>query len=158
MLLLWAVSVENLMWYKTICKFVLCNFLNFTWLFIWIWSLCLLFFIKFFIFHQMIALQKLWKMFFISSKKLFSFSRYSNFCIFRFSPIISPASHCFRDWSKKNIKVYDVINCLNKNLITHFIWYLEKEKRCDIETFPTDRELNKEHLYGKIMQKMSTKS
>ena len=29
---------------------------------------------------QMITLQKLWKMFFISSKKLFSFSRYSNVC------------------------------------------------------------------------------
>ena len=38
-------------------------------------------------FHQifMIALQKLWKMLFISSKKLFSFSRYSNFCISVFS-------------------------------------------------------------------------
>ena len=35
-----------------------------------------------FIFDQMIALQKLWKMFFISSKKLFLFLRYSNFCIF----------------------------------------------------------------------------
>ena len=34
-----------------------------------------------FFFHQMIALQKLWKMFFISSKKLFSFSRYSKVCI-----------------------------------------------------------------------------
>ena len=33
-------------------------------------------------FHQMIALQKLWKMLFISSKKLFSFSRYPNICIF----------------------------------------------------------------------------
>ena len=33
-----------------------------------------------FIFHHMIALQKVWKMFFISSKELFSFSRYSNFC------------------------------------------------------------------------------
>ena len=42
-----------------------------------------------FIFHQMIVLQKLWKMFFISSKKLFSFSRYSNFCIFVFSPFFS---------------------------------------------------------------------
>ena len=39
---------------------------------------------KIFIFHQMIALQKLWKTFFISSKKLFLFSRYSNFCIFTF--------------------------------------------------------------------------
>ena len=41
------------------------------------------------ILHQMIVLQKLWKMFFISSKKLFSFSRYSNFCISTF-PSFSP--------------------------------------------------------------------
>ena len=33
-----------------------------------------------------------------------------------------------RRW-KINIKVYDVRNCLNKNLITHFVWYLEKEKK-----------------------------
>ena len=32
-------------------------------------------FIKFLFFHQMGALQKLWKMLFISSKKLYSFSR-----------------------------------------------------------------------------------
>ena len=38
-------------------------------------------FIKFLFFQQMIALQKLWKMLFISSEKLFSFSRYSIFCI-----------------------------------------------------------------------------
>ena len=42
------------------------------------YSLCLQFFIKLF-FNQMIALQNLWKVFFISSKKLSSFSRYSNF-------------------------------------------------------------------------------
>ena len=36
----------------------------------------------FLFFHQILALKKLWKMFFISSKKLFSFSRYSNFCNF----------------------------------------------------------------------------
>ena len=41
------------------------------------------------ILNQMLALQKLWKMFFISSKKLFSFSRYSSFCIFVF-PSFSP--------------------------------------------------------------------
>ena len=29
---------------------------------------------------------------------------------------------------------YKVVNCLNKNLITRFIWYIKKE-RCDIETF-----------------------
>ena len=38
-------------------------------------------FYQIFISHQMIAYQKLWKMFFISSKKFFSFLRYSNFCI-----------------------------------------------------------------------------
>ena len=44
--------------------------------------MCLLCFIKFLFFHQMIILQKLWKKFFISPKKLFLFLRYSNFCIF----------------------------------------------------------------------------
>ena len=39
------------------------------------------------------------------------------------------------------------------NLITHFVWYLEKEKRYDIETLSIDRVLNKENFYGKIMQK-----
>ena len=69
-----------------------------------------------FIFHQMIALQKLWKMFFISSKKLFLFSRYLNFCISIF-PFFFPVSHCFRAWSKINLKFYDIINCLNKNFL-----------------------------------------
>ena len=40
-----------------------------------------IFWIDFF-FHQMIALQKLQKVFFILSKKLFSFLIYSIFCIF----------------------------------------------------------------------------
>ena len=80
---------------------------------------------QFFIFNQIIAFQKLWKMFFISSKKLFSFLRYSNFCIFVF-PAFFPVSHCFRGWFKKNLKIYDVINCLNKNLITHLVRGLSK--------------------------------
>ena len=77
-------------------------------------------FYHFFIFHQRIALQKLLKMFFVSSKKLIWFSRYSNFCIFIF-PSFFPVGHCFRGLSSKNLKVYDVINCLNKNLITPFV-------------------------------------
>ena len=44
-----------------------------------------LFFIKFLFVHQMMALQKLGKMFFISSKKFCSFSRCSNFCTFSLS-------------------------------------------------------------------------
>ena len=64
-----------------------------------------------------------------------------------------PVSHCFTGWSKINLKVYGVITCLNKKFITHFVWYLENEKRYDIETLSIDRVLNKEHFYGKIMQK-----
>ena len=33
-----------------------------------------------------------------------------------------------------NLKIYDLINCLNKNLTTHFTCDLEKEKRYDIGT------------------------
>ena len=90
-----------------------------------------------FIFYQMIALQK-----------LFSFHLKSSFgsldiqmFVFWPSPLFFPVSHCFRGWSKKNLKIYDVINCLNKNLITHFVWYLEKEITCDIETLSIDREI-----------------
>ena len=88
-------------------------------------------------------------MLFISSKKLFWFSRYSNFCISSHlsSPLFLPVSHCFRGWSKINLKVCEAINCLNQNLITHFVWY-------GIETLSIDRVLNKEHVYWKIMQKI----
>ena len=94
---------------------------------------------------------------FYSSKKLFSFLRYL-ISIFLSSPLFFPVIHCFRGWFKKNLKVYDVIIFLNKNLITLFVWYLEKEIRCDIETLPIDSILNMEHFYVKIMQKMCTKS
>ena len=52
-------------------------------------------FYQIFIFHQMLALQKLWKMFFlILSKKLYLFSSYSNFCIFVF-PVCFPCQPLF---------------------------------------------------------------
>ena len=54
-----------------------------------IFKACAAIFPQIFISHQMIALQKIWKMYFISSKKLFSFSRYSSFSIFVF-PSFSP--------------------------------------------------------------------
>ena len=97
-------------------------------------------------------------------EKSFLFHLKSSFCswdiqifVFLSSPLFFPVSHCLRGWSKKNLKIY-VIDCLNKNLITHFVWYLEKEIRCDIETLSIDWELNKEHFYEKIMQKMCRKS
>ena len=46
-------------------------------------------FCQIFDFHQMTALQKLWKMFFISSLKLFLLLRYSKFCI-SVLPSLSP--------------------------------------------------------------------
>ena len=77
--------------------------------------------------------------------------------VFSSSPLFFPVSHCRVGWSNKSREVYDGINCLNKNLITHFV-YLEKEISCENETLITDRVLNKEHFYGKNMQKMCIKS
>ena len=114
-------------------------------------------FYQIFIFHQIIALQKLWKMFFISSKKLFSFSTCSNFCISVF-PCFLPVSHCFRYCSKTNVKVYGVINCLNKILTTDFVWYLEKEKGFDIELLSIDRVLNKGYFMEKLCRKCPLKA
>ena len=74
-------------------------------------------FYQIFIFNQMIAIQKLCKMFLIQLKNFFHSQDFQNF-VFPSSPLFLPVNQCFRDWSKINLKVYDVINCLNKNLIT----------------------------------------
>ena len=76
-------------------------------------------FIKFLFFHQMIALPKLSKKLFISSKKLFSFPRYLIFCI----SVLSSFSSCrplLQRMIEDNLKVHDVTKCLNKSSITHF--------------------------------------
>ena len=112
-------------------------------------------FYQIFIFHQVIALQKLKNVLF----HLKSSFRCRDIQIFVFSssPLFFPVGYCFRGWFKKNLKVYDVIDCPNKN-ITHFVCYLEKEIRCDIKTLSIDRVLNTEHFYGKIIQNICTKS
>ena len=51
--------------------------------------------------------------------------------------------------SRKTLKVYDSIICLNKNLVTCFVWHLEKEIRCDIKTLATYIVLNMKEFYGK---------
>ena len=63
------------------------------------------------IFHQMIALQKDIQIF-----------------VFLSSPLFSPVSHCCSGWSMKNLKVYDIINCLSKNLITFCLIFWERNK------------------------------
>ena len=67
------------------------------------------------------------------------------------------AFHCLRGWSEKNLNIYDVTKCVNKNSITHF-WYLGKEISCDIESLSIDRELNKEHSYRKSCRKCASKA
>ena len=66
---------------------------------------------------------------------------------------------CFQtnDRSLKTMKNVFYFILSNKNL-THFVWYLGKEKKYDIETLSIDRVLNKEDFYGKFMHKMCTKS
>ena len=41
--------------------------------------------------------------------------------------------------------------CLIKNLVTHFVWYLEKEKRYDIDSLSINGVSNKEKFSEKIM-------
>ena len=77
-------------------------------------------FIKFLFFHQMTALQKLWKMFLFHQKSAFHSWGNQNFLFPSFPPFL-PVGHCFRGGSKINLKVYDAIMSLNKNSITHFV-------------------------------------
>ena len=70
---------------------------------------------RYFFFHQMIVFYE----------NTFYFIQ---MFVFLSSPLFFNVGHCFRGWSKINVKVYGVINCVNKNLITHFVWYLEKVK------------------------------
>ena len=74
------------------------------------------------------------------------------------SSLFGPVSHCLGGWFKKNLNVYDVINCLIKNLMTHFAWYLEKEIRCDIETLSIDKVLNTEHFHDKLCRECVPKA
>ena len=62
--------------------------------------------------------------------------------VFPSSNLFAPVSHCFSCWSKINLEIYDVINCLKKNLTTYFFfffWYLEKKKSYDIDTLAIGR-------------------
>ena len=116
---------------------------------------------------------KAWVRCFSSSSPWYSLNNYEKYFLFHIKssflfwdiqvfvflsfPLSFPVSYWLKWRSKRNIKVYDVRNCLNKNLVTHFAWYLEKKKRYDIETLSIHRVLSKGYFYGKIMQKMCTK-
>ena len=84
-------------------------------------------------------------------------SRDIHISVFLSIPFFLPVSHCFRGWLKINLKVHDLINCLNKNSITHFFWYLEKEKRYDIEILSIDGVSDKEHFTKTFLRKCAAK-
>ena len=59
--------------------------------------------------------------------------------IFVFLTLFFSLSAIALEVDPRKILNLDVINCLNKNLITHFFDIFEKKVRCDIETFSIDR-------------------
>ena len=71
-----------------------------------------------FIFPQMIALKQLPKCFLFHLKSSFPSQDIQMF-VFSSFPLLFFIDLCFRGWSKKNLKVYDVISFLNKNLKIH---------------------------------------
>ena len=80
-------------------------------------------------------------------------SRDIQIIVFPFPPLFSPVSHCFGGWYKKNLKVYDDINCLNKKL-THFVWYLEKKLKLISSLFRTkyiEKKVNLQLLFLPIV-------
>ena len=119
---------------------------------------CVRYFYQIFIFSPNDSPSKTMKnAFYFIKKALFSLEIIK---FFYFCPSLSflALSHCFRGWSKINLRVYDAISCLNKNLIQHFVCYLEKEKRYNTESLSIDGVSKKEHFYGKIMLKTCSKS
>ena len=55
-------------------------------------------------------------------------SRYIQIFVFPTSLQFFPVNHCLRWWFKINLKVYNVSNCLNKNLI-HILFDISREKK-----------------------------
>ena len=84
-------------------------------------------FYQIFILHQMIALQKLGKMFLFHLKSSLS-CQDIQFFVLCSSPLFFPVINCLRVWSKKNLKIYGIINCLNINLITFCLISWERNK------------------------------
>ena len=75
--------------------------------------------------------------------------------VFPSSQLFSTVNNCFRVWSKITFKIYDVMNCLNKNLITYCVWYHEKGKK--VWHWNLVHWYNKEHFMGKSCRECAPK-
>ena len=92
-----------------------------------LFKVCVCYFLSFFLFFiKWWPFKNYEKCFLVNLKSSFS-SRDIQIFVFSSSPLFFVVNHCFRGWFQENRKVYDVIICLNKNLIASFLWYLEKE-------------------------------
>ena len=91
-------------------------------------------FIKFLFFHQMIPLQKLWKILFLFHEKSSFHSRDNQVFVFLSFPLFLPVGYCFKGWSKINLN--DVINCLNKNSIHILFDILRKKQGMTLKLWP----------------------
>ena len=111
---------------------------------------CVRYFHQFFIFSPNDSAWKTEKCFLFHQKSFF-LSRDVQIFIFLSFPPFLPVDHCFRGWSKVNLKVNYVINCLNLNSITHFVWYLGKERRYDIGTLSMQKN-HAENVQQKLAQ------
>ena len=99
-------------------------------------------FYQIFIFHQMIALQKLINVFHFIQKALFFVEIFKLF-YFRLLLFFSLSTIAWEVDPRKTL-VYYVINYLNKDLVIwNFVWYFEREIRRDIEFLSIDRVLNR---------------
>ena len=88
-------------------------------------------------------------MLFVSSQKLFSFSRYFNFCL----DFLGMQKKRFDQTDKVNFEIYDVTPWLTKNYKTHIAQYLTNQRQPDNEILSVNRTSQEIYFSLKIMQK-----
>ena len=118
---------------------------------------CNRYFYQVFIFSPNDDTSKNYEKCFLFHKKALLVLEIIKFFYFRPSLFFLPVGHCFRGRSKINLKVYDAISCLNKNSITYFVCYLEKEKRYDTKTLSIAGVSNKNIFMEKSCRKYTAR-
>ena len=92
--------------------------------------------------------------FFISSEKLFSFSRYLSF----YHNLLVMQEKWLDQKVKVNSNIHDVTTQLTSSCNTHIAQYLSKQKQPDNETWSINRLQQKKYFSSKTMQKCCTQT